>query len=650
MEIYFLSFLWGICILFSFIGWGAAVNNIIFPGARVDWGQRGAWGIALLIFIGGILNLTSSVSRVSILILTAAGLLYWAVDFYKTRALVIDSLSGHIKPYRKDRIAVLIIFIICSLAVLQYSGLVFSKFFHDDKVAYLVFSEKMIQTGSLGPDPFSIRRIETSLGGQAFLHAFILGMLSKKNLFIIDPGLGVIISLGLIWGYLKKIKLKNKEIPVTVVLLIPLFFLLIPPPRTNTTALVIPLALFISLFRTLDWEELRNRHFAVNAFIIALLTAAICSLKSTLIPACGILFAATYLFYIVRSGKRLKAVYEFLTAAILAGVFLLPWMLSMYQSSGTLLYPVLGRGYHGTAYGTFPSPWADLNIFGVMEILFKYISFPYIVALALLNFFSIKPPPSMGHAGQRGAFKSLVISAALGSLVVLMVTAGSFGERYLFSFLFAAVIISIIKAVAAMDWRYVNRLTKSTSLLIVIFVTALLLGNGWFAARGQYWNDLDNIRAGLRNSSVVSDKEILEYAGMQAAIPQGETVLARLEKSFLLDFRRNKILIADEPGGASLPPGMPFFRGSEKLADYLLSKSIRYVAYSYASETGYRKAYLIKKLKGKLHPFFRATFRHTMDFQDNLKQLGDTRERIYDDGEIFVLDLLSKKTEGKGDI
>ncbi len=643
MVIYFLSFLWGVCLLVSFTGWGAAVNNILFPGARVDWGQRAAWGIAAVIFIGGILNLTSSVSTGSILILTAAGLLYQAVDFYKSRARITGRATSYIKTCGKERLVALLIFTVCSLAVLQYSGLVFSGFFHDDQVAYLTFSEKMIQTGSMGADPFSIRRVETSLGGQAFMHAFLLGVLSRKNLFIIDPGLSVIISLGLLMGYLKNLKLKNREIPEAAALIVLLFFLLIPPPRTNTTALVLPLALFISLFRTLDWEELGNRHFAANGFIIALLTAAICSLKSTLIPAAAILFVSTYIFFIAGSGKRARALYEFFTAAVLSVVFLLPWMLSMYQSSGTLLYPLLGKGYHGTAYGTFPSSWADLDLSGVMELLFRYISYPFIIALALLNFAAARSSPSPAPAGQREAFKSLVISAALGSLVVLMVTAGSFGERYLFSFLFAAVIISMINVLAAMPWREPGRVRASPSLLILIFVTGILLGNGWFDARSQYWDYIHNIRAGLNNTSLVPDEEIREYAEMQQAVPEGETILARLEKSFLLDFRRNKILIADEPGGASLPPGMPFFRGSEALSAYLVSKSIRYVAYSYASETGYRKRYLLKKLKGKLHPFFRATFRHTLDFQENLRQLGDTRKRIYDDGKIFVLDLLSNR-------
>jgi len=35
---------------------------------------------------------------------------------------------------------------------------------------------------------------------------------------------------------------------------------------------------------------------------------------------------------------------------------------------------------------------------------------------------------------------------------------------------------------------------------------------------------------------------------------------------------------------------------------------------------------------------------YTFDFQDNLDTLGRTRRRIYDDGDIFVLDLATRTT------
>jgi hypothetical protein len=89
-----------------------------------------------------------------------------------------------------------------------------------------------------------------------------------------------------------------------------------------------------------------------------------------------------------------------------------------------------------------------------------------------------------------------------------------------------------------------------------------------------------NIKFGLTNPSLVSAKQKLQYAALQQSIPQGETVLTRLDAPFILDFKRNQLFLADWPGGASLPPGMPAFKGPEALANYLVSKSIRYIAYS----------------------------------------------------------------------
>ena len=146
----------------------------------------------------------------------------------------------------------------------------------------------------------------------------------------------------------------------------------------------------------------------------------------------------------------------------------------------------------------------------------------------------------------------------------------------------------------------------------------------------------------MTNAPLISDEEVFRYAKMQQSIPQGETVLTRLAYPFVLNFKRNRIFIADWPGGASLPPGMPSFKRAEPLADYLISKSIRYVAYSYGNKALFWKERFGKRVNAG-HPRIRTEARHTFDFQDNLEKLGQTRKRIYDDGNIFVLDLLKRR-------
>lgn len=151
MGSYFLSFSWGICILFSFVGWGSAINRILFHNYRIDWGQKAAWGIAFSIFVGGILNVTWAISKIVILVYLGMGFLCWLLDLFKTRLSVIGLISHHIYDCRKDKVVSIGIFTICFLAFLQYSGWVASTFFnpYDDFQTYFVFPEKMLQMGSI---------------------------------------------------------------------------------------------------------------------------------------------------------------------------------------------------------------------------------------------------------------------------------------------------------------------------------------------------------------------------------------------------------------------------------------------------------------------------------------------------------------------
>jgi hypothetical protein len=381
-----------------------------------------------------------------------------------------------------------------------------------------------------------------------------------------------------------------------------------------------------------------------NTFIIALLTAAICSLKSNLIPACGILFVSSYFFYIIESKTKKKAACEFFSAAILVGMFMLPWMISMYQSSGTLLYPLLGKGYHGSAYGTFLPPTIGLTIPVVIIMLFYYLGDFYIASLVLLSVISFisRPAKLIGHR----AFLSLPISAVLGALIILITTRIPH-PRFYYSFVFVAIIILMTIALSNIEAKNDGRFRNYTTVFTAILVAGIIIGNNWsyfqwHSPQSFYYKLIHNIKAGMTNTPLISDEEVFRYARMQQSIPQGKTVLTRLAYPFVLNFKRNRIFIADSPGGASLPPGMPSFKGAEALADYLISKSIRYVAYSYANEAMFWK----KRFGERVHQgnlWIRTQAQHTFDFQDNLKQLGETRKRIYDDGDIFVLDLLSRK-------
>src|SRR5690606_11298302 len=71
---------------------------------------------------------------------------------------------------------------------------------HDDAHAYVMFPHQMLEQGALSEDPFNERRMISSLGGQSFLHALVLAVLPDESLKSLDPGLGFLGCVALMYG------------------------------------------------------------------------------------------------------------------------------------------------------------------------------------------------------------------------------------------------------------------------------------------------------------------------------------------------------------------------------------------------------------------------------------------------------------------
>lgn len=645
MNSYFLSFAWGICILVSLIGWGGAVNRILFPQYRVDWGQRAAWGIAWSVIFGGLLNVTWTISQATILIYICLGALYGIIDAWANKTSIADDLNRLINAFKQNIFLAIGTFIAFLLTAVQYSGSVYWYDFnhHDDYHAYFVFPHKMLQIGSLGSDPFSERRLVSALGGQSFLNTFSLSVLDERSLYLIDPGCALVVMIGLIIGYCQQ-----KEISKSSTLLVVFGFLLISREYTNITGILIPICLLFSLFRVFEWDNLKATNIQSNAAMVGLLAAAICALKTTFIPACIIFFTSSYFFYILSSKMKHKAIYEFCLASILLAVFILPWSISMYQSSGTLLYPILGKGFHGSVYGgsvkmpnseIFRYPAIRLKLYAILAIL-------YVPTILGIRFFIVG---LRKKKIVREATLSIGLSAVTGAAIVVFSTGGSDVNRYSYPLLVVLSLIFILVFMENIEQKMSNFDLKKIHLIGAVFLLSLLLAiaSDGYTKSGQYNKYLENVARGLKNVPLVTLDEREKYSKILDSVPEGEIVLTRLDKPFLMNFKKHTIWIADYPGGASLPPGMPSFKGEEALADYLVSKSIRYVAYSYANEANFPR----KSLEGRLTispqiPFWlRNQALNTFEFQESLQKLGETRKRIYDDGENFVIDLSSNKNK-----
>jgi hypothetical protein len=515
-------------------------------------------------------------------------------------------------------------------ALSAYAANVCSGLFnpHDDLQAYFVFPEKMVQTGAIGEDPYSERRI-VSLGGMSFLHALVLAVADTRYLVVVDPGVSLLLAVALVPGLARDARARPWAAALGVLVL-----LAVPPPRVNVTSLASGLALFLTLYRTLRLVSAGSRAGDRGTVLVALVAAGICSLKSTFVPACALLVVGAYLFEGLASRSPVAALRRVALAGGLTLLLLAPWMLALRQSSGTLLYPFLGRGFHGSAYGSSWEPGETVTPASLGRAVAASAADPRVAPVWILGAGLLLRRRAGGARGVPAAF----LAASLTSHVALTAMHPTPAYRYSWAFLFACLLVLLVGSVAPRARRGWPAVRAAAPGLLALATL------GWAHAREtrEHWAGVPaTIRDAVEQSRSPGFKSrwARRYARMQQAVPAGETLLTRLEYPFTLDFSRQRIFVADYPGGSSPPPGMPSFEGAEALAGYLLGQGVRYVAYSYRSEAGFDLGRWGHRQGEGTHPWTRAQARLAFDFQRSLDELGRTRERVFDDGDVFVLDL-----------
>jgi hypothetical protein len=644
MLAYCAAALWGVCILLSMIGHGSIVKRLLCPDQKIDWGLRAAWGLPFSACVGGVLEVTGTISRTTVLLFLSVGLLSFALDIPQMLpAFDGASVWSRLRNERVYKLSAALMVLAGLFLAARYAGSVslwgfggntFPSNFnvYDDFQAYYVFPHKMLDAGSMGPEPFSVRRIASALGGQSFLQTFVISMLSERNINILDIGIGSILISGLLLGWLQTSKPLPGSGPLTVIL-----FLLLRPPSVNSTSLLTAMALYLSLFRTLASRELCGGRATSRALLVGLQAAALCSLKSSHFLFCATLLGFTYTMGIVRSKFQREIVTEALLACAFSVLLLLPWMMDMYRANGTPLYPILGHGYIAYGYPGLLDAYAWLSSWSVFPgHILRVPRIPYL-ALGVLALFGATRR-GIGE-WETNATLGMLASVCLGTIGTAKALGAFSGlYRYLFPFVVAGALIAGMQVlVRANSYGILVERLEGSVILAAAIGALLLAGPSLLRNRAGYLALARSAVHGLRPASLVTADVVERHRQVQQAIPPGATVMARLERPFLLDFRRNPILIDDWPGFASLPPGVPFFKGSEALSSFLTAHSIRYVAYDYATEAGLRN-----ELHGVTHDkdsFVGISVALILDLQGNLRELCDTRKRIYDDGSTAVVDL-----------
>ncbi len=612
MPDFLTALLWALTLLVSLAGWGRLAQRLaaIRVPTLSDWLDTPSLGLATLTVLGGILNVLQLATREGLLAVGIAGIVPLLPDLNRRRLKNRPSVKTASSPVS---LRLFFAFVLLLLFLRLASSIVLSAPDtpgvtlnpHDDMHSYLVSVARMLQTGTLGLDPFNDRLMVSSLGAQNFLNALGIAPLSWDSIHLADDGVALVALACSAAAVGRRVGLA----PMWT-LLLALTPLVVDWGVANTSANITAAALLLALA-----SSILTPRSIISA---AVLLAAVCAVKSTMIPAAAVVMAVATVASVL--SRRSWAP---LGIAGLAFLLDLPWMIWQYRSSGTLLYPLLGHGFH------IREAAPSVAILFTPELL-EHTLLP--VVLLAVSAIALRVLRRTSVAAPLGVAVGLLLAWVVAWPVFTYSTQFTDIGRYVLPIAVPAVIFFLASAGVAA--RHFQRDAVAVAAFVLFFLVTSL---DWYRV---YTRDVPHsLYASVTYASRPWGAEAAQLHEMQQAIPAGERVLVYLTTPALLDFERNPIDVVDWPGETSPPPGIPIDAGSDAIATYLLSLHIRYVAYSYAAHANFHPQAYGYLLEPKAGPAFNRFAAHAFAFQNALMQLARTRKVVHQDSQNVVIDL-----------
>lgn len=632
--------LWTCAIFLACLGYGKAFLKILRTSGS-NWGLESASGLSLLVLAGGVLNLAHSISRVSLILLIIPGVLLFIWLAWSSQDF--SAISRFTKSVRVDRYPIvlwsLLGFIILLTAV-RVVGQLRPAFvdLNDDRQAYLAFPAKIIETGSYAGDPFSERRITSSLGGFPFLAALPLVTGDLRSVAVMDQGIGLLILVACMASAARAMR-----VPLTYALILIACIVATPIYRHNATAALIGSGLVAGVLLALFTPSFEEDAGYRRSIVAGLILGALCTLKSTFIPAMVFIYgigAVAEIFGGTRLGIRYFTRHAVTT--ISAVLVVLPWSIATKQTCGTFLYPLLGHGYDFSAYNRVPVVHYGMTHYALVRLVFAVIPL-LIAAAAVLASFGIK-----------NSFSRVVTAGLLGSVIAAAFVAHSAFTSSFWRYTVPFAIVSLWLAAALLLSKSQDESSSSGSLRRIVCAAALIAISLPLARGGsQDWSDLryhgiksywTDLMSTLRNQPLLTQSQREQLAALQTAVPPGAPLLAHVENNFGFDFARNPVPIFDTPGLAGPQPGPPIGEGPDAWASYLTSHSVRYIAFGRASAARGLVPDAFSDAEDKpdsplYDPMAKAGGRISLQADRDFLTLSETHKLLFDDGRDVVIDL-----------
>lgn len=647
-----IAIVWCLAVAVSFVGYGLALLRCLHKDQL--WLTAATAGIGLLTFFLGIMNLLGAIKPQPMTVLVVVGGFLFL--FVKKRP---PSLPPLLDSARKDGLAPKAISCLAFVlaACLSLTGLhshIVNYF--DDPQAYFTYPVEALQTGSLQPQPFSERRINTSLGANYLLDALLAIPGDVRSIGFLDQSLGYILYLAAIWEVARRLDLSfgNKGLLLGLAVILPLV-------EVNAAPVYLQSALAISLLLLMH-EATKNEGVDWrNALLAGLVASALCLTKSS-----GIVFAvlliAVSAFIFSLSTRKLTHLQNAILVGITAVVATLPWTIQQHRNEGTYLSPLLGRGFHASHWGVLPLPRQTATFPAILMV-----ALPDVAALLLATLLAWR------LRSRSRNFHLSLFAFALATLVatplIAYSTAGEALDRFSFPFQIPTLIMVCALLLAfpvphsqPPSWRRAAQVFLFIWTLAIVAVSAK-----HYSTYSRLVHRLEDTFTGrvkkpFFDELVLTDQTILQEKqralAAQNTIEPGEPILEATLYAYLYDFRRNKVFIADFPGLAGWAPGIPVGRGPEPVRNYLLAHKLYYfvcdrrLTYNNEDIGDFLRNPILDatwhdlishRIHHEIFPWSRMEWTVSRDVRHNLWLLAETNKRLYDDGTLVVVGLRSNQ-------
>ena len=627
---FFGAIAWSVLILLAVAGYGGLLLRL--AGIRrhpLSLAATAGFGVVLL--LGGLLNLRHLITMSALFgflgIGLAAGALGW-VQRGPTDGEVSTSRDSARTPHW---LAAALLGLFALAFAIRLGASVHTPYYQisDDYNFYLASPVKMLETHTFAPDPFSERRIMSSLGGNNFLEVLVLAALPLEDVQMADRAVGLLLLALLAFRLAKQFELSRTQTAALATL-----FMIMPQLQFNLTFVILPSALFLGMVSVAADTGALERRPWLQALLLGLAAGAIATIKSTYVVH-GVIFFTVFALFEARRRGLVSGLRALVVSGAACLLVMAPWMIANHAASATWFYPSLGQGYHYSRYGLYPPPGNyHLGIIGKKVLPFN----APMVLLAILFWWWGRRDP------QTRAAITLAIAAAVASILVGVATGGDSVRRYNYPCILPAILLTyavFARKRNAMPDADPNarwwRLLAHASAALVVLVSVYVGMNTFTYEYAWYFRSL---RASVTDLRITPAPVQAEYAAIQAALPADGITLESVGYAFLLDYGTRPILMADIPGAASLPAGWPAKQSGEALGAYLLDHHIRYLLYAYNDGVETSDAAALYTM----HDPHATQWIHSeneiqLDAHHQFEELAQTRKHLYDDGKIYLLDL-----------